>query len=306
MTDFVGRHSIVRRIWGDGDMVLLIFAGCAAEFALNRAVDWLFFTGKLPGDPIGRLFATAGYAQHIVFADEQTASRTLGRIRAAHEAVERQRGQRIPDWAHRDVLYMLIDYSERAHELLGRPLTGDEQSELYDVFYRVGLGLGISHLPRSYTEWTADREVHLRRDLLCGDGTEALCAQYRKHLGAWRYRLLLLVQAVLAPAHVRGLLRLKSAEWLRPLLRVYPLLVRARLALDHPAAAHAVTLSGRGAAAGPALAARRLVRRRAKPAVEFDAAGRRGTAQERGESARSQRPVCTHPDADSRQGGRCR
>ncbi len=39
MTDFVDRGSIVRRIWADGDMVLLIFAGSAAEFALNRAVD---------------------------------------------------------------------------------------------------------------------------------------------------------------------------------------------------------------------------------------------------------------------------
>jgi uncharacterized protein (DUF2236 family) len=229
VNDFVRGDSIVRRIWGDGDMVLLIFAGCAAEFALNRAVDWLFFTGKLPGDPIGRLFGTAGYARHIVFADEQTASRALERIRAAHEAVERQRGRSIPDWAHRDVLYMLIDYSERAQELLERPLRDDERSELYDVFYRVGIGLGIPGLPQSYTEWKADRDVHLRRDLLRSDGTEALYAQYRRHLGAWRYRLLLLIQAVLAPAHVRNLLRLKSAEWLRPLLRVYPLLVRAGL-----------------------------------------------------------------------------
>src|SRR4051812_44105011 len=77
VTDFVRRDSIVRRIWGDGDLVLLVFAGSAAEFALNRAVDWLFFTGKLPDDPLGRLFATAGYAQHLVLADEIVASGTL-------------------------------------------------------------------------------------------------------------------------------------------------------------------------------------------------------------------------------------
>lgn len=219
----------MRKIWGDGDMVLLIFAGSAAEFALNRAVDWLFFTGKLPGDPIGRLFSTAASAQHIVFADTQTATRTLDRIRAAHESVEHQRGQRIPDWAHRDVLYMLIDYSERAHELLARPLSEDEQSELYDVFYRVGTGLGIPGLPQSYVEWRADRERHMRGDLLHSDGTKALYAQYRNHLGPLRYRLLLRIQAVLAPEHVRGLLGLKPAELLRPLLRVYPLLVRAGL-----------------------------------------------------------------------------
>src|SRR5687767_15880833 len=189
--NFVAHDSIVRKIWGNGDIVLLVFAGSAAEFALNRAVDWLFFTGKVPNDPIGRLFATAGYAQHIVFADERTASRTLDGIRAVHAAVERQRGQRIPDWAHRDVLYMLIDYSERACELLARPLSAEEQSELYDVFFRVGVGLGIPDLPASYTAWTVDRDRHLRRDLLHSDGTEALYAQYRNHLGPWRYRLML-------------------------------------------------------------------------------------------------------------------
>ncbi len=255
MSDFVDRGSVVRRIWGNGDMVLLVFAGSAAEFALNRAVDWLFFTGKLPGDPIGRLFSTASYAQHIVFADVATASRTLDRIRAVHQTVEHERGQQIPDWAHRDVLYMLIDYSERAHAMLARPLRPEEQSELYDVFYRVGTGLGIPDLPRTYADWKIDRELHLRRDLLNSDGTAALYAQYRNHLGAWRHHLLLRVQSILAPEHVRGLLRLKRAEWLRPLLRLYPVLVRAGLrpiilhalmpsrylapvrALDHPTAA---------------------------------------------------------------------
>jgi uncharacterized protein (DUF2236 family) len=227
--DFVDQGSIVRRIWGDGDMVLLVFAGSAAEFALNRAVDWLFFTGKLPADPIGRLFSTAGYAQGIVFADAATAARTLARIRAVHQAVERERGQQIPDWAHRDVLYMLIDYSERAHETFARPLTADEQHELYDVFHRVGIGLGIPDLPPTYAEWRADRERHLRRDLVHGEGTKALYAQYRKHLGQWRYHLLLRLQSILTPEHVRGLLRMKRAAWLRPLVRLYPVLVRAGL-----------------------------------------------------------------------------
>ena len=227
--DFVDRSSVVRRIWGDGDLVLLVFAGAAAEFALNRAVDWLFFTGKLPRDPIGRLFSTAAYAQQIVFADASTAAHALDRIRAAHEAVERQRGQGIPDWAHRDVLYMLIDYSERAHEMLAVPLTADEQSELYDVFHRVGTGLGIPDLPRTYIEWREDRDLHLRRDLRNGDGTRELYAQYRKHLGRLRFGLLLRIQSVLTPEHVLGLLRLKRANWLRPLLRFYPVLVRAGL-----------------------------------------------------------------------------
>lgn len=229
MSDFVARDSVVRKIWGDSDTVLVVFAGCAAEFALNRAVDWLFFTGKLPGDPIGRLFATASYAQEIVFADERTASSAFERIRKVHGAVERQRGQSIPDWAHRDVLYMLIDYSERAHELLAGPLGVDEQQELYDVFYRVGIGLQIPDLPATYPEWQSDRERHLHRDLLRSAGTTALYARYRDHLGPWRYDLLLQIQSMLSPEHVRTLLGLKPADWLRPLMRVYPVLGRAGL-----------------------------------------------------------------------------
>jgi uncharacterized protein (DUF2236 family) len=226
VSDFVKQGSVVRRIWGDGDMILFIFAGSAAEFALNRAVDWLFFTGKLPRDPIGRLFSTAGYAQHIVFADDRTATQTLDGIRHVHEAVERKRGQQIPDWAHRDVLYMLIDYSERAHDMLAGRLTAEEQRELYDVFRRVGLGLRIPDLPATYTEWRADRARHLENDLVHGPGTDALHARYREHLGAWRYRLLLRIQSIMVPERVLALMQRRRSSWLRPVIRVYPLFVR--------------------------------------------------------------------------------
>jgi hypothetical protein len=89
--------------------------------------------------------------------------------------------------------------------------------------------LQIPDLPTTYTEWRADRDLHLRRDLFQGEGTKALYAQYRNHLGPWRYDLLLQIQAMMVPQHVRGLLSLRSAEWLRPFVRVYPLLVRAGL-----------------------------------------------------------------------------
>lgn len=124
---------------------------------------------------------------------------------------------------------MLIDYSERAHEILARPLSAADQRELYDVFYRVGMGLGIPDLPPTYAAWRTDREIHLRRDLLNGDGTAALYAQYRNHLGLWRYQLLLRIQSILTPEYVRGLLRLKRAQWLGPLIRFYPIVARAGL-----------------------------------------------------------------------------
>lgn len=56
MQFFVEKKSVVRKIWGKSDTILFIFAGAAAEFALNKAVDWLYFTGKLPSDPLGGYF----------------------------------------------------------------------------------------------------------------------------------------------------------------------------------------------------------------------------------------------------------
>jgi len=206
---FVARGSVVRRIWGDPELVLLIFAGSAAEFALNKAVDWLFFTGKIPADPIGRLFSTVRYAQEIVFADEETARRTLQRINSIHGAVEQKRGMSIPDWAFRDVLYMLVDYSERAHRMLYRPLSSRERAELYAVFKRVGAGLNVKALPETYAQWRDDRAAHLERDLAYTKHTALLYQQYRRHLGEWRYQILLGVQGLLVPERVRRLLRLR-------------------------------------------------------------------------------------------------
>lgn len=229
MADFVPRQSIVRAIWGNSDSILLIFAGSAAEFALNRAVDWLFFTNQIPRDPIGRLFSTVRYAQEIVFADEVTAQRTLDRISAIHGAVERQRGQKIPAWAFRDVLYMLIDYSERAHQLLYRPLTAAERQELFTAFRRVGTGLHIEDLPDSYAEWQADRQRHLDRDLVFSPHTDRLFQQYRRHLGAWRYELLLEVQSLLAPERVLQLLGLNRSLFLPFAFDLYRLLEQLQL-----------------------------------------------------------------------------
>jgi hypothetical protein len=227
--DFVQPDSIVRQVWGNPDLVLLVFAGSAAEFALNRAVDWLFFTGQIPNDPIGRFFSTMHFAQSIVFADQQTALSTMGQINAVHGAVERMRGQTIPEWAYRDVLYMLIDYTERSYELVHRPLSVDEQEEIFAVFRRFGEGLSISSLPMSYAEWQDDRERHLTRDLVYSEHTASLYKQYRRHLGLWRYAILLQLQALLVPEPVQRLLALRSLPIFPELVRIYSTVERLNL-----------------------------------------------------------------------------
>ncbi|GAB3224847.1 hypothetical protein GCM10027346_05430 [Hymenobacter seoulensis] len=221
MEYFVAKDSVVRTIWGKADIVLFVFAGAAAEFAVNKAVDWLYFTGRLPADPLARLFSTVEYARQIVFANRAGAERAIDTIAAIHGAVEAQRGQRIPDWAYRDVLYMLIDYSIRAFELLERPMTVAERAEVFEVFGRVGQRMGIPDLPTTYSAWLTDRELHLTQDLAPSRFTTDLYQQYRKHLGPLRYHLLLQGQRLVAPKLVRELLQLGSRSWLQPIVPLY-------------------------------------------------------------------------------------
>lgn len=222
MPPFVRPGSVLRQVWGDPDLVLLVSAASAAEFALNRAVDWLFVTGAALRDPLARLIETVTYAQRIVFGDQREARRVLAEIRAVHEAVEAMRGERIPAWSHRDVLYMLVDYSERAFRLLHRRLDAVERQELWNVYRDVGAELGIPELPTTYVEWRWDRELHLIRDLALSRYTHVLYEVYRRHLGPWRYALLRQVQAAMVRERVRRLLGLPARTWARRVLALYP------------------------------------------------------------------------------------
>ncbi|HVV05606.1 MAG TPA: oxygenase MpaB family protein [Puia sp.] len=218
---FVHNDSIVRKIWGNADTVLLIFAGSAAEFPLNRAVDWLYFTGRLPSDPLGRLFSTVQYAQHIVFAEYDKALAAIDRITAIHKEVEANRKDSIPDTAYLDVLFMLIDYSVRSAELLGYTLTEAEKMEVFDVFHRVGVRMGLKGLPYDYPHWKRMRAGYLRTNLVRSTFTYDLYRQYKRHLGAFRYFLLRHIQSLLVPKRVRQLLSLPWLPLLYPVIRLY-------------------------------------------------------------------------------------
>ena len=203
MKFFTEKNSIVRTIWGSGDTVLFIFAGAAAEFALNKAVDWLYFTGRLPADPLGR------------------ANAAIDKMASIHAAVEANRGAKIPAWAYRDVLFMLIDYSIRSYEVLHRKLSFDEKEEVFDVFDKVGVRMGLQGLPCSYKEWIPMRELHLNENMQYSHYTKDLFLQYRKHLGALRYLILKEGQKLVVPKQVKGLLHFQSFSWLTPVVFIY-------------------------------------------------------------------------------------
>ncbi|WP_178989274.1 oxygenase MpaB family protein [Winogradskyella schleiferi] len=218
---FVNKDSIVREIWGTSDTILLVFAGASAEFALNKAVDWLYFTGKLPSDPLGRLFSTVNYAKAIVFSEKEAAVKAIDHITAIHTAVENKRGTKIPEWAYKDVLFMLIDYSIRSYEILERPLHIHEKQEVLHVFGNVGQRMGLKNLPLSYADFETTRNEHLNHNLKNGHYTKDLYKQYRKHLGIFRYRLLLESQILLLPNTVRELLKLRKQSLLAPFIPIY-------------------------------------------------------------------------------------
>lgn len=226
---FVTRDSIVRQIWGKSDTILFIFAGAAAEFALNKAVDWLYFTGKLPSDPLGRLFSTVSYARKIVFEEKEAALKTIDTISNIHNSLEVKRGQPIPDWAYRDVLFMLIHYSIASYELLERKLTDAEKQEVFDVFLRVGQRMNLTKLPYSYNEWLQKRWKHLEYNLDNTPYTVDLFKQYRKHLGAPRYFLLREAQKLVAPRQVKTLLHYSGISVLKPVIPVYKLSRKVKL-----------------------------------------------------------------------------
>ncbi|QKJ29746.1 DUF2236 domain-containing protein [Mucilaginibacter mali] len=229
MATFVTSDHIVRKIWGRADTVLFIFAASAAEFAVNKAVDWLYFTGKLPSDPLGRLFSTVTYARHIIFSDHDDAIRAIDKITAIHHGVEQARGAQIPDWAYRDVLFMLIDHSIRAFELLDRKLTMKEKADVFDVFYRVGVQMKLTGLPVSYLQWEMMRNHQLNQDTISSEFTINLYKQYKKHLGRIRFFILKQVQIMMVPERVRKLLRLRRIPVLLPALLFYKLFRRMKL-----------------------------------------------------------------------------
>jgi ER-bound oxygenase mpaB/B'/Rubber oxygenase, catalytic domain len=218
---FVQKDSVVRKIWGKSDTILFIFAGAAAEFALNKAVDWLYFTGKLPADPLGRLFSTVHYARMIVFAPLDEANKAIDTMRNIHTAVEKNRGDTIPDWAYRDVLFMLIYYSIAAYELLEKKLSDDEKEEVFNVFYRVGIRMGLTELPSNFQAWLPVREAHLQADLQQSEYTADLFKQYKKHLGAMRFKVLVEGQKLVVPQQVKELLQFSDLSLLTPVVPVY-------------------------------------------------------------------------------------
>lgn len=224
--------SMLRPIWGSTDITLFIFAGAAAEFALNKEVDWLYFTGRLPSDPIGRLFSTVSYAQRIIFSENQESAFTIEEINRAHAGVEKARGFNIGEEAYHEVLFMLIYYSMACFELLNRKLTLEEKDEIVHSFAQIGARMHLQDLPDNYASFQKTYGHHLDTRLERSHLTTDLYRQYRKHLGAFRYFVLLEVQRLIVSEPVNRILRLGKPRVAGLVLPIYKGL--RRLGLHRP------------------------------------------------------------------------
>jgi len=153
----------------------------------------------------------------------EDANRAIDTMRNIHTAVENKRGASIPDWAYRDVLFMLIHYSIAAHELLEYKLSDDEKEEVYNVFYRVGTRMGVKDLPLNHKLWLPVRVAHLQQNLEKSKFTIDLFKQYKKHLGAVRFKVLIEGQKLVVPQRVKELMNFGEFSLLTPIVPLYKL-----------------------------------------------------------------------------------
>src|SRR5258706_14966331 len=107
--------EITRTIWNDVGNVLLIYAGAAAEFALNPESHWLFYTGRLPSDPLRRFEKTLQYQRKLIFTPQEAVPALARHLKNIHTDLEEKRSLeqgeiKISDQAYLQVFSMLIEY----------------------------------------------------------------------------------------------------------------------------------------------------------------------------------------------------
>jgi hypothetical protein len=78
-------------------------------------------------------------------------------------------------------------------------------------------------------DWLPVREYHLQHDLQRSRYTDDLFKQYKKHLGNFRFRVLIEGQLLVVPERVNQLLKLGRFSFLTPVVPLYKLSRRIKL-----------------------------------------------------------------------------
>jgi hypothetical protein len=227
--------EITRAIWGDAENIILIYAGAAAEFALNPENDWLFYTGKLPADPLHRFENTLRYQRRLFFMPQEAVPALARHIKELHNDLEKKRSLehgriRISDQAYLQVFSMLIDYGIRGYEYLHRlKLTEDQRETYFNDIRSIALMMEIRDFPADYGDYLARRDRIVVSELQYNAFTRELMDAYRRNLPPFCYWALLQFQARFIDPTLAHRLDLKPnrffgwAYWLYPRIRFQPL-----------------------------------------------------------------------------------
>ena len=227
--------EITRTIWGEAENILLIYAGAAAEFALNPENHWLFYTGKLPSDPLRRFENTLRYQRKLFFMPQERVRALARHIKDIHSDVEEKRAQeqgeiKISDQAYVQVFSMLIEYGILGYEYLHRrKMTQEEKEAYFNDTRSIALMMEIRDFPEDYRNYLTRRTRMVTSELQCNIFTRELMDAYRKNLTPFCYWGLLQFQARFIHPTLACRLNLKTnrffgwAYWLYPRVRFQPL-----------------------------------------------------------------------------------
>ena len=81
--------------------------------------------------------------------------------------------------------------------------------------------MGLKELPPDYTSWLPVRQAHMMQDLQKSEYTADLFKQYKKHLGAMRFKVLIEGQKLVVPERVKELLNFSDFSFLTPVVPLY-------------------------------------------------------------------------------------
>ena len=214
----VAQQTTAQRIWSNPTGMLLVFAGASAEFAVHPNLDWLFFTGKLPSDPIARFLSTINTLAELLDLPPNARGQAARELRAVHTRLEESRGIKIPDVGYRDVLCMNSYYSIVGVPFTGaRPLSRQEADEVVTELSSFGHEMGIPNLPTSFEELCQMRQARFAA-YQPTRYTQHLLYAYRRSLGRVNYRLLLSLYPLLLEPELLRLLPI-GVQPLAPILR---------------------------------------------------------------------------------------
>jgi hypothetical protein len=85
----------------------------------------------------------------------------------------------------------------------------------------MGIRMGLKGLPETFEAWEKMRQEHLQQNMQHSNYTDDLFQQYRKHLGAVRYRILIETQILVVPPKVREMLGFRKVSLMNPIIAIY-------------------------------------------------------------------------------------